>query len=169
MFILSLIIKTPQYSETTFPLTCSIIKSCWNLGTVPNFMMHGSLPLNRKRNSFSFKVMNIFMSLINPHRLTFFWRSLSSLDLLQPLVLLLIILSFRIPQILHLFLLLLLIPLRSQFWSPFVAVLAKPRLLSPPKDFKMKYMAPMGLKIFYPPFQSPLDMRLIVPWPTFLV
>ena len=139
-FSLSLMMKPPQYSGTTLTLTLSPINSCWNLGIVLYFMINWSLPLNRRINTGSFNMRTTFMTLINPPRLPFIWSSLFSLQLLQYPVPLLVPLSFSITQLLHMRLLLLFLPLWSQLWSPLVAVLAKTRVLSPPKCFRMKYM-----------------------------
>ena len=58
-------------------------------------------------------------------------------------------------------------PSLVKFWSPLTTVLSKPRLLSPKKGFRMKYMTPIGINILCTPYQSPLGLRLIVPWPIF--
>ena len=168
-FSISMMMKTPHYSGTTLPLNFSLIKSCCNLGIFLYFMINGSLPLNGRINEGSLNVRTTWMPRINPTRLTLVWRSLYRMILLQSLVTLLLILSFRIPQLIHMRLLLMLPPLWSHFWSPLVAVLAKPRVLSPPKSFRMKYMPPTVLNILYPPCQSSLNLILIVPWNNFLI
>ena len=147
-FSLSMMMKTPQYSGTTLPLTHSLIKYRWNLVIVLYFMMNESLLLNGRINTGSFNVRTTFMPPINPPRIPFVWRILSSLLLIKSLSPILIILSFRIPHILHLCLLLVFLPVQSHFRSPLVAVLEKPRVLSPPKGFRMKYIPPMVLKTF---------------------
>ena len=168
-FSLSLIMNIPQYYGTTLLLTFSPIKSCWNMCIVLYFMMNGSLPLNRRIHAYSFNARTTFMPLTNPPKLPFIWRSLYSICLLQYLFTLLLLLYFSINH-----LLLLLIPLQSQFQSTLITVLAKPRVtkprvISPQESFSMKYMATMRLNIFQPPRQSPLDLIMIVPWPNFLI
>ena len=147
-FSLSLMIKIPQYYGTTSPLTRSITKHCCNLFIFPFFVMTVSISLNGSINAGSFNVSTTFMPFMNPPRLPFFWEFLSIIQLLQSLVTLILLLSFRVPHTLHLCLFLLLLPLLSQFRSPLVSVLTKPRVISPPKFFMIKYMAPMMLKIF---------------------
>ena len=121
-FSIYLTMNTPQYSVMKLHLTLSLINHRWNLGIVLKFTMNGSLPLNRRRNVGSLNMRNTSMTIIKPPSLPFVWRILSSLILLQYLVPLRILLSFRIHHILYLCLLLLLLPLQSQFRLPPVAV-----------------------------------------------
>ena len=67
--------------------------------------------MSGRRNVGSFNASTPFMPLINPPSLPFIWRSLSSLCLIQSLIPLLLLIYFRIIQILHLYLFLLFIPL----------------------------------------------------------
>ena len=63
--------KISQYSVIVFPLTRSMIKYRWKLGIVLYFVMNGSLLLNGRRNTVSFNISTIFISLIIPPSLPF--------------------------------------------------------------------------------------------------
>ena len=105
-FSIYLMMMIPQYYVKMFPLNHSHIKYCWNLGIVPYSMINDSLPLNGSRNAGEFNESTTCVPLINPPRLPFVFMRLSILCIIQSLVPLLIILSFRVNHLLHLCLLL---------------------------------------------------------------
>ena len=142
LFSVYMMMNNPQYSVTTFPLNHSLIKFRWDLNTVLYFMM------NRSRNADSFNLRTTFMPLIKPTRLHFVWRILSRLCLVQYLFPQRILLSFRNPQLLHLCLLLLSLPLQSQFWSPLVAELKKTKGTLTSKKFQDEIYPPRGAWYF---------------------